>query len=64
MSDQLKLPEEVCEHFRITRKQLRRLVNAGKLPAVRIGKQLRFDIDVIEAFLQSDGRPHDSRVTE
>ncbi|MEY4998643.1 MAG: Helix-turn-helix domain [Pseudomonadota bacterium] len=37
---------EAAAQLRISPRTLRRMVNSGKLAAIRIGRQLRFDSDI------------------
>ncbi len=37
---------EAARHLRISPRTLRRMVKSGKLTAIRIGRQLRFDRDI------------------
>lgn len=48
----LKLAE-VANLLRISTKTVRRMVQAGSLPALRIGRALRFENDQISLFLNS-----------
>jgi excisionase family DNA binding protein len=44
--------ESLAEYLRLSTDTIDRLVKAGKLPCVRIGHQVRFTLDDVEAFLE------------
>lgn len=41
--------KDVARHLSVSRSTLRRMVNAGSVPVVRVGGQLRFDILAVRA---------------
>ena len=43
--------EETAEYLRVTKKTISRLVNAGKIPASKVGKQWRFNKEKIDEWL-------------
>ncbi len=49
---------EVADRFRVTAQSVRAWARAGRIPAYRVGSQLRFDLHEVEAALrlQADGR--------
>jgi len=47
--------EEVLEHLQINLRTVYRLIKAGKIPAVRMGRQWRFGKRDIDAWLDSQG---------
>ena len=47
--------EEVLEHLQVNLRTVYRLIKAGKIPAVRVGRQWRFRKRDIEAWLDSQG---------
>ena len=44
--------ESLAEYLRLSTDTIDRLVKAGKLPCVRIGHQVRFTLDDVEAFVE------------
>jgi excisionase family DNA binding protein len=50
--------ESLAEYLRLSTDTIDRLVKAGKLPCVRIGHQVRFTLDDLEAFVEHH-RQHD-----
>ncbi|HEX5069809.1 MAG TPA: response regulator [Vicinamibacterales bacterium] len=51
--DQLMTTEQVLEYLHLNLKTVYRLINAGKLPAVRVGRQWRFKKRDLDAWLNS-----------
>jgi excisionase family DNA binding protein len=51
---ELLTPTEVMGWLQISRRTLARLVGNGSLPAVRVGGQLRFQPDAVEAFIEAN----------
>ena len=49
--DHLLTPDEVLEYLHLNLKTVYRLIKAGKLPAVRVGRQWRFRKSDIDAYL-------------
>src|SRR6186713_3114128 len=49
--------EEVLEYLQVNLRTVYRLIKAGKIPAVRVGRQWRFRKRDIDAWLDSQ-RPH------
>ena len=47
--------EEVLEYLQINLRTVYRLIKAGKIPAVRVGRQWRFRKGDIDAWLDSQG---------
>ena len=53
--------EEVLEYLQVNLRTVYRLIKAGKIPAVRVGRQWRFRKRDIDAWLESQ-RPRQGRV--
>jgi excisionase family DNA binding protein len=60
MDDGFLTTEEVLEYLQINLRTVYRLIKAGKIPAVRVGRQWRFRKRDIDAWLESQ-RPRTSR---
>ncbi len=56
--DQLLTPQELAEYLRLNQTTVIRKVNCGEIPAIKIGKQFRFNKDQIDRWLlqQTVGR--------
>lgn len=54
--------QEVAEYLQLNRQTVYRKVRAGQIPAVKIGKVLRFKRDVIDGWLRENSLPSDKRV--
>jgi excisionase family DNA binding protein len=54
--------EEVLDYLQVNLRTIYRLIKAGKLPAVRVGRQWRFRKRDIDAWLESQ-RPRGARAT-
>lgn len=54
--------EEVLDYLQVNLRTIYRLIKAGKLPAVRVGRQWRFRKRDIDAWLESQ-RPRGTRAT-
>lgn len=54
--------EEVLEYLQVNLRTVYRLIKAGKIPAVRVGRQWRFRKRDIDAWLESQ-RPRTARAT-
>jgi excisionase family DNA binding protein len=54
--------EEVLEYLQVNLRTVYRLIKAGKIPAVRVGRQWRFRKRDIDAWLESQ-RPRQARAT-
>src|SRR5690242_15435113 len=54
--------EEVLDYLHVNLRTVYRLIKAGKIPAVRVGRQWRFRKRDIDAWLESQ-RPRASRTT-
>jgi excisionase family DNA binding protein len=50
--DQMLTADEVAQMLRITRATLYKLVKKGKIPAWRVGTDLRFSLEAIEKWMQ------------
>ena len=59
--DSLLTTEEVLDYLNLNLKTVYRLVKAGKLPAVRVGRQWRFRKRDIDAWLQRGPRTETAR---
>jgi len=51
----LLTPDEVAERWSVGKSQVWRLVREGQLPAVRIGRYVRFRVADLEAWEQNGG---------
>jgi len=63
MDDTFLTTEEVLEYLQINLRTIYRLLKAGEIPAVRIGRQWRFRKADIDAWLESR-RPHRPRSSQ
>ena len=48
--------ESLAEYLRLSTDTIDRLVKAGKLPCVRIGSQVRFTLEDVDAFVERHRR--------
>ena len=55
-SERLLTPDEVAELLKVSRFRVYELGRTGALPAVRLGRQVRFNPAVLRAFIESGGR--------
>lgn len=55
MADELLTTAEVADLLRVTRQTLTRWRKDGKLPAVKIGRLVRFKRSDVEALLTTEG---------
>src|SRR5438128_3648529 len=62
MDDSFLTTEEVLEYLQVNLRTVYRLIKAGKIPAVRVGRQWRFRKRDIDAWLETQ-RPRGSRGT-
>lgn len=62
MDESFLTTEEVLEYLQVNLRTVYRLIKAGKIPAVRVGRQWRFRKRDIDAWLESQ-RPRTSRAT-
>jgi excisionase family DNA binding protein len=60
MDDSFLTTEEVLEYLQVNLRTVYRLIKAGKIPAVRVGRQWRFRKRDIDAWLESQ-RPRSGR---
>jgi excisionase family DNA binding protein len=60
MDESFLTTEEVLEYLQVNLRTIYRLIKAGKIPAVRVGRQWRFRKRDIDAWLESQ-RPRGSR---
>jgi excisionase family DNA binding protein len=60
MEDSFLTTEEVLEYLQVNLRTVYRLIKAGKIPAVRVGRQWRFRKRDIDAWLESQ-RPRGNR---
>ena len=60
MQDGFLTTEEVLEYLQVNLRTVYRLIKAGKIPAVRVGRQWRFRMQDIDAWLESQ-RPRNMR---
>src|SRR6476661_1924466 len=61
MDETFLTTEEVLEYLQVNLRTVYRLIKAGKIPAVRVGRQWRFRKRDIDAWLDSQ-RPHPQAV--
>src|ERR1700692_4507003 len=61
MDETFLTTEEVLEYLQVNLRTVYRLIKAGKIPAVRVGRQWRFRKRDIDAWLDSQRRPVSSR---
>ena len=54
MPPRLLTTQEAAEFLRVSRATIRRWCKAGQLPAVRIGRQWRIDMDQLERVLAGE----------
>jgi len=62
MDESFLTTEEVLEYLQVNLRTVYRLIKAGRIPAVRVGRQWRFRKRDIDAWLESQ-RPRSSRGT-
>jgi excisionase family DNA binding protein len=62
MDEAFLTTEEVLEYLQVNLRTVYRLIKAGKIPAVRVGRQWRFRRRDIDAWLESQ-RPRSGRVS-
>lgn len=62
MDESFLTTEEVLEYLQVNLRTVYRLIKAGKIPAVRVGRQWRFRKGDIDAWLESQ-RPRATRAT-
>jgi excisionase family DNA binding protein len=62
MDESFLTTEEVLEYLQVNLRTVYRLIKAGKIPAVRVGRQWRFRKRDIDAWLESQ-RPRGPRTT-
>lgn len=62
MDESFLTTEEVLEYLQVNLRTVYRLIKAGKIPAVRVGRQWRFRKRDIDAWLESQ-RPRAARAT-
>src|SRR5512132_1162457 len=62
MDESFLTTEEVLDYLQVNLRTVYRLIKAGKIPAVRVGRQWRFRKRDIDAWLESQ-RPRTSRAT-
>jgi excisionase family DNA binding protein len=53
--------EEVAAMLKMSRQALYEAVRKGLVPAVRIGRRIRFDLDALETWLECGGSPWSNR---
>jgi len=56
--------EEVLEYLQVNLRTIYRLIKAGKIPAVRVGRQWRFRKRDIDAWLDSQGARRSGQVSD
>ena len=62
MDESFLTTEEVLEYLQVNLRTVYRLIKAGRIPAVRVGRQWRFRKRDIDAWLESQ-RPRNARAT-
>jgi excisionase family DNA binding protein len=55
VDDAFMTTEEVLEYLQVTQRTIYRLIQAGRIPAVRVGRQWRFRKQDVDQWLQSQG---------
>src|SRR5438045_7171787 len=63
MDETFLTTEEVLEYLQVNLRTVYRLIKAGKIPAVRVGRQWRFRKRDIDAWLETQ-RPRGSRAAQ
>src|SRR5882757_5338585 len=63
MDETFLTTEEVLEYLQVNLRTVYRLIKAGKIPAVRVGRQWRFRKRDIDAWLETQ-RPRGSRASQ
>jgi excisionase family DNA binding protein len=63
MDESFLTTEEVLEYLQVNLRTVYRLIKAGKIPAVRVGRQWRFRKRDIDAWLETQ-RPRGARATQ
>lgn len=46
--------KEVAELLKTTRQQVRKMIQNGELPAVKVGREWRITIDTLQAFCEEE----------
>ena len=46
--------KEVAERLKISRVQVRKMIQSGELPAVMVGREYRIPVEVIRAFITNN----------
>lgn len=54
MAEEALTPEQAAEALQVATETIRRLIRAGKLPAVKIGRQWRIARSAIDAVLRGE----------
>ena len=52
--------EEVADFFRVSNQTIYNMLRAGKLPAVKVGREWRFSRDKIKAMVSKQGQVEQS----
>ena len=47
--------QEVADYLRVTTKTIYRLLGKGKIPAIKVGRQWRFDKSAIDKWIKRKG---------
>jgi excisionase family DNA binding protein len=63
MDESFLTTEEVLEYLQVNLRTVYRLIKAGRIPAVRVGRQWRFRKRDIDAWLESQ-RPRGARAAQ
>jgi excisionase family DNA binding protein len=63
IDDMFLTTEEVLAYLQVNLRTVYRLIKAGKIPAVRVGRQWRFRKRDIDAWLDSSQRPRSARTS-
>ena len=61
MSGQLLTAEQLAERWQVPKSHVYRLAREDAIPAVRLGKYIRFRLDAIEAFELGDEAVDDGK---
>jgi excisionase family DNA binding protein len=60
---QLLTVTELCNYLKVKRRTIYRLLKAGKLPAFRVGRDWRFNLEEIDLWRELEKKP-DTRASE
>lgn len=61
VSDEILTPQEAADRYKVSKRTLQRLAAEGRVPALRVGAQLRFRVSDLEAAFASLPLPPPAR---